>query len=179
LPTALSCTTQQFTEPTAEGSTYRVLSLPSGIPTPAHARGRLGEPTGSGNPVLSDKIMTQYVTIQFLLLSKHITNTIYLTVFMVRIIGGTMWILQMLKCVVGAVTIVLSIGSTFQNFALYCAVFTKYTDSYLHMHVGLCAVNFNNIIIYMYTYASQVAAVYHVQITVRGLTTPAAVDMAY
>ena len=47
------------------------------------------------------------------------------------------------------------------------------------MHVSLCAVNFNNIIIYMYTYVSQVAAVYHVQITVRGLMTPAAVDMTY
>jgi hypothetical protein len=56
------------------------------------------------------------------------------------------------------------------EFSLYCVeftyifVFTKYTDTYLYMHVGLCAVNFNNIIIYMYTYASQVAAVYHVQI---------------
>jgi hypothetical protein len=91
----------------------------------------------------------------------------------------------MLKCVVGEVTAVLSSGSTSQNFARYCAdstyicVFTKYTDSYIHMHVGLCAVSFNNIIIYMCTYVSQVAAVYQVQITVRGLMTPAAVDMTY
>jgi len=91
----------------------------------------------------------------------------------VRIIGGTVWILQMLKCVVGAVTTVLSSGSTSQNFAryfadcIYICVFTKYTDSYLHMHVGLCAVNFNNIIIYMYTRVSQVAAVYQVKSIVR------------
>ena len=77
---------------------------------------------------------------------------------MVRIIRGTMWILQMLKCVVGTVTIVLSSGSTSQNFARYCAdctyicVFTNYTDSYLHTHVDLSAVNFNNIVIYIYIY---------------------------
>lgn len=104
---------------------------------------------------------------------------------MVRITGVTVWILQMLKCVVGSVTTVLSSGSTSHNFSRYFAdcthicVFTKYTDSYLHMHVGLCAVNFNNIIIYVYTCVSQVAAVCQVQITVRGLMTPAAVDMTY
>jgi len=58
-------------------------------------------------------------------------------------------------------------------------VFTKHTDSYLHIHVGLCAVDFNNIIIYMYTCVSQVAPVYRVKITVRGLMTPATVDMTY
>jgi len=95
------------------------------------------------------------------------------------------WILQMLKCVVGAVTTVLSSGSTSQNFArcfadcTYTCVFTKHTDSYLHIHVGLCAVDFNNIIIYMYTCVSQVAPVYRVKITVRGLMTPATVDMTY
>ena len=76
LPAALSCTTQQCTELTAEGKTYRVLSLPSGTPTPAHARDRVGEPTGNDNPVLSDKIMTPYVTIQFLLLSKHTPSSL-------------------------------------------------------------------------------------------------------
>jgi hypothetical protein len=38
---------------------------------------------------------------------------------------------------------------------------------------------FNNIIIYMYTRVSQVATVYQFQITVRGLMTPAAVEMTY
>jgi hypothetical protein len=91
----------------------------------------------------------------------------------------------MLKCVVGAVTTVIPSGSISQNFARYCAdstyicVFTVYTDSCLHMHVGLCAVNFNNIIIYVYTYVSRVAAVYQVQITIHGLMTPVAVDMTY
>jgi hypothetical protein len=72
----VSCTTQNCTEPTAEGRTYRVLSLPSGIPTPSHARGRVGESTESDNPVLSDKIMNRYVTIQFLLLSKHMPSSL-------------------------------------------------------------------------------------------------------
>jgi len=76
--------------------------------------------------------------------------------------------------VVDAVTTVLPSGSTSQNFAIYFAdctyicVLTKYTDSYFHVHLGLCAITFNNIIIYMYTCVSQVAAVYRVQITFRG-----------
>ena len=82
----------------------------------------------------------------------------------------------MLKCAVGSVTTLLSSGSTSQNFARYFAdctyicVFTKYTDSFLHLHVGLRAVNFNNIIIYMYTCVSRVAALCKVKITIRGLT---------
>lgn len=40
------------TEPTAEVKTYRVLSPTSGTPTPAHARGVVGEPTGSDSPLL-------------------------------------------------------------------------------------------------------------------------------
>jgi hypothetical protein len=85
LPTALSCTTRQCTESTVEGRTYRVLSLPSGTPTPAHARGRVVEPTWNDNTLLSDKIMTRYVTIQFcfsvntrhLHYKYHIFNGIY------------------------------------------------------------------------------------------------------
>jgi len=48
-------------------------------------------------------------------------------------------------------------------------IISSYIYIYIHVYIYM----------YMYTYVSQVAAVYHVQITVRGLTTPVAVDMTY